>query len=169
MSNFAPSFVIGCMHDKNLVNFTLMVELLLFSDTPPAPSRPSALEVKQDSIAIEWDEDQCTGGHTIQSFTIQYFETDNNPIFPFFGFFWHIRNIDGTLRNYTITGLDPETSYSIGVQTTSVDGRVSFYSASAEIVTLPPGMIIIASRDSPLYQIYIPMTKLKGNGQNRVM
>ena len=144
-----------------MINFALMyawyefyidARVAFISDTPPAPSRPSALEIKQDSITIEWDENQCTGGHTIQSFTIQYLETDINPIFPFFGFFWHIRNIDATLRNYTITGLDPETSYTIGVQATSVDGRVSFYSASTEIVTLPPGMIIIASRNSPLYQ-----------------
>jgi hypothetical protein len=128
------------MHEKNLMNFTLM---LLFSDAPPAPSRPSALEVKQDSITFKWDEAQCTGGHFIQSFTIQYFETDAIPIFPFFGFFWHIRNIDGTLRNYTITALDPETSYTIGIQATSVDGRISSYSASAEILTLPPGMHIL--------------------------
>ena len=126
-----------------------MRELLYILDLPPPPSRPSPLEVKQNSIAIKWDEAQCTGGHIIQSFTIQYLETDNNPIFPFFGTFWHIRNIDSTQRNYTITGLDPETSYTIGVQAISVDGRISFYSASAEILTLPPGMMRMASRGFP--------------------
>ena len=118
----------------------MILEYFYFSATPPSPSRPSALEVKQDSIAIKWDEAQCTGGHIIQSFTIRYLETESNPFFPFFGSFRYIRDIDAAQRNYTITGLDPETSFTIGVQATSVDGRVSSYSASAEIVTLPPGM-----------------------------
>ena len=126
-----------------------MLELLLFSGTPPSPSRPSALEVKQNSIAIKWDEAQCTGNHIIQSFTIRYLETDSSPFFPFFGSFRYIRNIDSTPRNYTITGLDPETSYTFQVRAISVDGRISSYSASAEILTLPPGMMIVASRDSP--------------------
>lgn len=112
-------------------------------DTPPAPSRPSAMEVKQDSITIKWDESQCNGGHIIQSFTIRYLETDSNPFFPFFGSFRFLRNIDPTQRNFTITDLDPETSYTIAVQAISVDGRASLYSSSAEILTLPPGKTIM--------------------------
>ena len=60
-----------------------------------------------------------------------------------------ISDIDSTQRNQTITSLDPRTSYTFEVQALSVDGRVSSYSPLGEILTLPPGMPIIALRSPP--------------------
>ena len=120
-------------------DFSLSLSLL--SDSPPAPSRPTVVKVQSDSITISWNEAECTGNHNLRSFTIQYFETDSNPFFLFFGSFMYIRNIDSTRRNYTISNLDPVTSNSFRVQAVSVDGRASSYSPTAEVFTLPPGMI----------------------------
>lgn len=72
----------------------------------------------------------------MDSFTIRYSDTD---VSPFFGSFVFIRDIDPSQRNYTVTGLDPDTSYSFRVQAISVDRRGGSLSASVEVVTLPPG------------------------------
>lgn len=108
--------------------------------SPPPPTRPTALEVTGNSITIGWNEPECDGGHILSSFTIQYFESDSNPFFPFFGTFLYVRNIDPARRNYTITGLDPDTSYDFRIQAVGVDRRTGSFSVAATIVTLPPGM-----------------------------
>ena len=109
--------------------------LIVHSVSPPAPSRPTALTVRQDSITIAWDEPDCDGGHVIGSFSVEYRDSSS------FSFFARttIRNIDPNLRKYTINGLTPETSYSIRVRPVNVDGRSGQFSAAAEIETLPPG------------------------------
>lgn len=108
--------------------------------TPPPPSRPTDLQIKSDSITIGWNESVCDGGHQLDSFTIQYLDTDR----PFFGFRGtvFIRNIDPKLRNYTITGLDPDTAYRIGIQAVSVERRGGAYSPFDIFTTLPPGIYI---------------------------
>ena len=118
--------------------------------TPPPPSRPTELKVKSDSITIGWNESQCDGGHKLDSFTIQYLDADD----PFFSSIVYIRNIDPSRRNYTITDLDPSTSYRIGIQAVSVERRGGAYSPFANFVTLPPGMV---QPENPIHNVVEPL------------
>ena len=91
------------------------------------------IKTQSMSIIIGWSDLLCDGGHTIRSFTIR------NRMQTYFSYFHYIRNIDPTLRNYTITGLEPNSLYSIQVQTVNTGSIGSSFSSPRFVSTLPPG------------------------------
>ena len=106
-------------------------------DSPPTPGRPFEVKAQSTSITIGWSESYCDGGHPIVSFNIQYYQTS--------GYYYNrntVRNIDPTRRNYTITGLQSSTYYSVRVRAVSVNSQTSSYSSSISISTLAPGTYI---------------------------
>ena len=107
---------------------------LLYTVTPPAPSRPTIVDVKANTVTIEWSQSVCNGGHTPESYTIRYRRSSYRS-------YSYIRQI--TQKRYKITGLSYSTSYLFWVQTTTVDSRTSSYSSLATISTLPRGKLPI--------------------------
>ena len=103
--------------------------------SPPAPSPPYAISVASTSITLGWDVYVCDGGHRVASFTIQY--TTGTSFYSFTT--ETIWNIHRSLRNYTITGLQPDTEYRFRIQAVSFDLSTGFYSRPILIRTLPPG------------------------------
>lgn len=122
-------------------------------DSPPIPERPFAITVQSRSITIGWSESPCDGGHNLSSFTIQYYNIIPNdydydyyyyyhyysPYYRYYYNYQYIRNIDSTIRNYTVSGLEPDTEYTFQVKAVSIYAAESSYSASVSISTLPPG------------------------------
>lgn len=104
-----------------------------FVVSPPAPSRPQVLKVTDQSVTVAWDENECNGGHNLDSFTIRY-SVPSSFFFRSYAFISGVRQ-----KNYTITGLNPSSSYEVSVQAVSVDGIRGSYSASVGLTTLPPG------------------------------
>ena len=104
---------------------------------PPAPSRPFLIHATSTSVTIGWDEPECDGGHALVEFTIQYYVQTTT--FSFVRNNMLIRNIGPDVRNWTISGLDPETTYGFEVRVSSADFTISRYSTSRFITTLPPG------------------------------
>lgn len=125
--------------------------IIAMAGSPPRPDRPFAITAQSNSITIGWST-SCDGGHTLSSFTVQYAEITDNDYYDYYYYFYYypypypyhysyryIRNIDSTLRNYTITGLLPSTEYSFSVLAASLYARTSSYSSQVSITTLPPG------------------------------
>lgn len=110
-----------------------MTVFLTFSVAPPPLGRPSAIKTQSMSITIGWSDLICDGGHTISSFTIRY------KMQSYFSYFRYIRNIDPNLRNYTITGLEPNSPYAFQVRTINVDSIGSYFSSPLFVSTLPSG------------------------------
>ena len=107
---------------------------LLFSGSPPTPSKPFAIKPRSTSITIGWSESYCDGGHTLRNFTIQYVYDSS--------FCRYIRGIDPTLRSYTIIGLRSNMRYSFRLQAVGLYSTSS-YSSRVSIYTLPPGMLLV--------------------------
>ena len=103
--------------------------------SPPAPSRPSPVKIKSNSITIAWSQSVCDGGHIPASFNIRYKRSTSS-------YYTYITVSDPTQRNYTIAGLSSTTSYDISIRTVTVDSRQSSYSTAATISTLPPGNLV---------------------------
>ena len=79
---------------------------LLFSGSPPTPSKPFAIKPRSTSITIGWSESYCDGGHTLRNFTIRYTYYSTYS-------YQYIRGIDPTLRSYIIIGLRSNMRYSL--------------------------------------------------------
>ncbi len=106
--------------------------------SPPAPSRATPVHIGSTWVQLRWSEANCDGGHRIQSFTIEY--SDDLTTSSYYRSNYYIRNIDGALRTYTVTGLQPNTEYTIRVQSVSAESQIAgTWSPSNIIVTLPPG------------------------------
>ena len=109
------------------------------------------MAVTSTSVTISWEEDMCTGGHTISDFNIRYAEPASVHVFYYYYYYYdyyydyfftentYIRGISGNQRNYTIIGLSPSTTYQISIQAVSVDTTSSSYSPKREVTTLSPG------------------------------
>ena len=114
------------------INTSITVIIHFTVGTPPMPSRPTFVEVKSTSVTIEWSQSVCDGGHSPQSFTIRYSQTN-------FYSYSYVNVQNPSQRRYKITGLSYSTSYQFSVRTTTVDSRFSSYSPIATINTLPQG------------------------------
>lgn len=115
---------------------------------PPRPSRPKIVSVTSTTITVSWEENPCTGGHTIGFFNLRYalpFDFNHFIFPPFFVDYTYIRGINPDVRNYTISNLRPSTSYDISVQAVSVDTTFSSFSLGITVDTLPPGMCLVAN------------------------
>ena len=111
---------------------------------PPPPTRPRVVKLTSQSITISWEENKCTGGHTIGSFSIRYGTINDFP-FDYFRRYKFITGIDKNVRNYTIMDLTPSTTYDFSVQAVdieSVSGRLSLIRSAT---TLSPGISINVS------------------------
>lgn len=100
--------------------------------SPPTPSRPTIVEVRGNTVTIEWSQSVCDGGHTPESYTIRYKRSSS---YSSYSYLYSI-----TQKRYKITGLTYSTSYQFSVRTTSVDSRSSSFSSFATISTLPRGI-----------------------------
>ena len=107
--------------------------------SPQRPSRPTLLKVTDTTVTFSWQENECNGGHFVESFSIRY----GLPTIFFFRSYSYIQGIDGDQRNYTITGLTPSTTYEVSVQAVSTDSATSSYSLSTTFTTLTEGMPLI--------------------------
>ena len=111
--------------------FNISVSNILIGSAP-APSRPSPLKIKSNSITIAWSQSVCDGGHIPARFYIRYKRSTSYS-------YTFITVSNATQRTYTITGLSYLTSYDISIRTVTVDSRQSSYSIAATISTLPLG------------------------------
>ena len=108
----------------------------LFIGSPSPPNRPFVISVQSTSITIGWTEASCNGGHTVTSFTIRHRRGSGSSYYYSYNY---IRDIDPIQRNYTITGLQSNTYYSISVQIVNLYGVSSVFSSAVSVSTLPPG------------------------------
>lgn len=102
---------------------------------PQRPSKPTLLTVTDTSVTFSWQENKCTGGHTIGTFNIRYAV----PSIFFFINYRYILGIGMDQRNYTINDLTPSTSYEVSVQVRSIDSTSSSFSIATSFTTLVQG------------------------------
>jgi len=107
------------------------------SDVPPRPSVPYALRLTSSAMVLGWDELDCDGGHTVTGFTIRYRKTFREFLTSVN---MYVYNLDPTLRNYTIVGLEPYTSYNFSVRAISDEFLPSEFSLENIITTTPEGL-----------------------------
>ena len=119
-------------------NFSKHIIHSLFIDSPLQPGQPFAISVQSTSITIGWTETFCNGGHTVTSFTIRH-RRDSGSSYSYYYSYNYIRDIDPSRRNYTITGLQSNTYYSISVQSVDLYAVSSSFSSAVSVTTLPPG------------------------------
>ena len=106
------------------------------ADVPPRPGSPTPLRVTKSAVVLAWDEHPCNGGHRISGFTIRYrntyqeYLTSTNV---------YVYNVDPLLRNYTVVGLEPYTSYNFSVQAISDEYLPSEFSLESIITTTAEG------------------------------
>lgn len=106
---------------------------------PPPPTRPRVVKLTSQSVTLAWEENKCTGGHTIESFSIRHSTVNFFP-FDFFRRYKIINGIDKNVRNYTITDLTPSTTYDFSVQAVDIDGTSGHFSVVRSVTTLAPGI-----------------------------
>ncbi|XP_064388769.1 uncharacterized protein LOC135336822 isoform X2 [Halichondria panicea] len=110
---------------------------LIISSTPVRPNRVFPLTVTSNSIKIGWERPSCDGGHRILEYNLNYYEF----VTSFFSrVVISIRHIiaEETNYTYTVNDLNPSRSYVFQVQAVRTDLRVSSFSPTRTIRTLPP-------------------------------
>ena len=123
---------------------------------PPRPGSPTALRVTKSAVVLAWDEHPCDGGHRISGFTIRYRNTYQEYLTTTN---MYVYNVNPSLRNYTVVGLEPYTSYNFSVQAISDEYLPSEFSLENIITTTAEGKLSVGNHfgNNCMIQLYLYM------------